>query len=149
MKYISIGIFLMLSAFCNVSYGACNDSTLQILPVDPHSKENIKLLIYLENVSDDIIDINGTMIPQDYWINLSLLKNGKIVKYKAPEYKLKNHDLKFRLRPKHVFGRVIDLGEMFGISSNGKFKLTVKYGIGPDLETSNIGVCSKQYDFKL
>ena len=69
---------LIIYATQSISAERCRKGiNLRLFNIKDLNFNNLDLFIFLENNSSDFIKLGGTIIPQDYWLELSLTKDGK------------------------------------------------------------------------
>ena len=144
---------LIMYATQSISAEKCREGiNLRLFNMKDLNFNNLDIFIFLENNSDDFIKLSGTMIPPDYWLNLSLTKDGKKMRSIGLEINLKKPYPIISLRPNHFFGRILDLKKHFKIVEKGSYKLVVKYGIPPvpsEKLSVGVGICEATHNFTL
>ena len=142
---------LIMYATQGVSAEKCREGiNFRLFNMKDLNFNNLDLFIFLENNSDDFIDLGGTMIPQDHWLKLSLTKDGKKMRFTGRELKLVGPFPIVSIRPNHFFGRRLNLKEYFKIVEKGNYKLVIKYGIPPTPGRKlSVGTCEITHHFTL
>ena len=142
---------LIIYATQSISAEKCREGiNLRLFNMKDLNFNNLDIFIFLENNSDDYMRLVPIMIPQDYWLNLSLAKDGKKMRSIGLEINLKKHFPIVSIRPNHFFGRRLNLKEYFKIVKKGNYKLVIKYGIPPTPDRKlSVGICEITHHFTL